>query len=62
MPTGVLALAAPSALAMSSTVRLRAASASGRTRTRTANRFCPVTLTCATPGSVEIVGEIRLSE
>ena len=61
VPTGVLAFAAFNAVAMSSTVRLRAASASGRTRTRTAKRFWPLMSTCAMPGSVESVGEIRFS-
>ena len=41
VPTGVLALAARSALVSSSRLMLRAASASGCTRTRTAKRFWP---------------------
>ena len=61
VPTGVFAFDAFKALAMSSMVRLRAASASGRMRTRTAKRFWPFTLICATPGSVESVGAMRLS-
>src|SRR3990172_6732876 len=59
VPTGELALALRSAFAISSTVRLRAASASGFTYTLTANFFCPLMFTCATPGSVESVGEMR---
>ncbi len=50
-----------SAVASSSSVSPRAASASGCARTRTAKRFCPKICTCATPGSVASVGEIRLS-
>ncbi len=61
VPTGVLAFASFTALAMSSSVRLRAASASGRACTRTAKRFWPATLICATPESVESVGEMRFS-
>ena len=61
VPTGVFALAARRAVAMSSSVRPRAASASGRARTRTAKRFWPLMFTCATPGSVESVGEMRFS-
>jgi hypothetical protein len=61
VPTGVLTLAARSASFNSSRLMLRAVSASGMTRTRTANRFWPKTLTCATPSSVERVGEIRCS-
>ena len=61
VPTGVLALAAVSAARSSSSVRLRAASSVGSTRTRTAKRLAPKMLTCATPGSVDSVGEIRCS-
>ena len=61
MPTGVLTLAARSALDSSSRLMLRTASASGRTRTRTANRFWPKMFTCATPSMVDSVGEIRCS-
>ena len=61
VPIGELALALRSAFAMSSMVRLRAVSDSGLTRMRTAYFFLPLILTCATPGSVESTGEIRLS-
>ncbi|MNL19045.1 hypothetical protein D3C87_1402250 [compost metagenome] len=61
VPTGVLALARFSAVASSSSVSPRAASASGWARTRTEKRFWPKTCTCATPGRVASVGEIRLS-
>ena len=61
VPSGVLELADCSAARNSSIVRLRAASADGMTRTRTAKRLAPKMLTCATPGSVDSVGEIRCS-
>ena len=60
-PTGVLLLMALSELAMSARVRSCAASLSGSALTRTAKRFCPLTLTCATPVSVESVGEMMSS-
>ena len=61
VPTGELALALRRAVAMSSSVRLRLVKASASTRMRTANFFWPLILTCATPGSVDSVGAIRLS-
>ncbi len=61
VPTGELALAERMAEARSSSVRPRAASSSGRACTRTAKRFWPLMFTCATPGSVESVGEMRFS-
>ena len=60
-PTGVFALAAPMAARSSSSVRLRSLSWSLRTRTRTAKRFWPKMPTCATPSTVDRLGEIRFS-